>query len=296
MMDLINGYFGLDELDKCVKGNYSKCLTALIIAAASVERGSPGKVKLCDSFSGDTQVLLADGKSKPIEQVKVGDEIANGLPGQDSDAKNKTHKVTAVHVTRTDRDYTDITVTTDDGTKTITGTSHHLYWDATTRSWVRADHLHVGDSLQTVGRGRVVIAALRSYIASMVTYNLTVDHLHTYYVLAGSTPVLVHNSTCPILTSAIHDDSLLMRAAKQAGRNQTVQRDLDAMQARLAEGNLNPGIGNGFLTGTDVSYARSRNGARLFFRNTESGIQIVGKADKGNEPAVIARLKSIYGR
>jgi hypothetical protein len=28
----------------------------------------------------------------------------------------------------------------------------------------------------------------------MVTYNLTIDALHTYYVEAGSTPVLVHNS------------------------------------------------------------------------------------------------------
>jgi hypothetical protein len=29
-------------------------------------------------------------------------------------------------------------------------------------------------------------------------YNLTVDQLHTYYVLAGATPVLVHNSNgCP---------------------------------------------------------------------------------------------------
>ncbi|MER7035822.1 hypothetical protein ABT334_33245, partial [Streptomyces albidoflavus] len=87
-----------------------------------------------------------------------------------------------------------------------------------------------------------------------------------------------------------------VRAAQKAGKNQTVQRDLDAMQARLAEGNLNPGIRNGFLTGTDVAYARSKNGARLCFRNTDGGIQIVGKADKGNEPAVIARLQGIYGR
>jgi hypothetical protein len=28
----------------------------------------------------------------------------------------------------------------------------------------------------------------------MVTYSLTIDSLHTYYVVAGDTPVLVHNS------------------------------------------------------------------------------------------------------
>jgi hypothetical protein len=37
---------------------------------------------------------------------------------------------------------------------------------------------------------------VRDYTASMVTYNLTIDSLHTYYVEAGSTPVLVHNSSC----------------------------------------------------------------------------------------------------
>jgi hypothetical protein len=98
------------------------------------------------------------------------------------------------------------------------------------------------------------------------------------------------------MSSAIHDDPLLVKAAEKAGKNQKVQRDLDAMQGRLAEGNLNLGIGNGFLSGTDVAYARSRNGARLFFRNAEGGIQIAGKADKGNGPAVIARLQSIYGQ
>jgi hypothetical protein len=32
--------------------------------------------------------------------------------------------------------------------------------------------------------------------ALQTTYNLTINHVHTYYVNAGSSPVLVHNSTC----------------------------------------------------------------------------------------------------
>ncbi|WP_084742834.1 hypothetical protein [Amycolatopsis australiensis] len=28
------------------------------------------------------------------------------------------------------------------------------------------------------------------------TYNLTVDRVHTYFVFAGETPVLVHNDRC----------------------------------------------------------------------------------------------------
>lgn len=38
--------------------------------------------------------------------------------------------------------------------------------------------------------------AIQRYNAANRTYNLTVDGVHTYYVLAGNTPVLVHNSGC----------------------------------------------------------------------------------------------------
>lgn len=71
---------------------------------------------------------------------------------------------------------------------------------------------------------------------------------------------------------------------------------MDNMARRLNEGNMNPGTGTKSLGGTDVSYAWSRSGTRLFFRNLENGLQIVGKADKGNESAVIRRLTELYGR
>ncbi|MFJ2134392.1 NucA/NucB deoxyribonuclease domain-containing protein [Streptomyces sp. NPDC087845] len=36
-------------------------------------------------------------------------------------------------------------------------------------------------------------APTKAYTASRTTYDLSIDGLHTYYVLAGETPVLVHN-------------------------------------------------------------------------------------------------------
>lgn len=59
---------------------------------------------------------------------------------------------------------------------------------------------------------------------------------------------------------------------------------------------MNPDIGTKVLSGTDISYARSRGGARLFFRNVGGGIQIVGKASKANESFDINHLKGIYGQ
>ncbi len=146
-----------------------------------------------NSFLGTTPVLMADGASKPIDQIKAGDKIANNLPGADPGARDQAHTVTAVHVTYTDRDYTDVTVDTGHGHATITGTAHHPYWDETTRAWTDADRLHAGDQLQTTDGHAVTVLALRDFTTTAVTYNLTVDGLHTYYVVAGSTPVLVHN-------------------------------------------------------------------------------------------------------
>jgi hypothetical protein len=76
---------------------------------------------------------------------------------------------------------------------TITGTADHLYWDATTHAWTPAHRLRVGDYLQTADGYLVPLLALRTYTITQTTYNLTVDGLHTYYVEAGDTPVLVHN-------------------------------------------------------------------------------------------------------
>jgi hypothetical protein len=99
---------------------------------------------------------MADGTSKPIDQIKVGDLVTNADPGAKLGTKDQAHTVTAVHVTRTDRHYTDVTVATAPTAKlagaallkdgalltpvgiasaTITGTAHHLYWDATTHTW-----------------------------------------------------------------------------------------------------------------------------------------------------------------
>ena len=115
-------------------------------------------------------------------------------------------------------------------------------------------------------------------------------------MIAGNTPVLVHNECGISMSSAIGDDPFLTKAAQQAGRNQRVQQEMDNLFSQLSQGNMNPGIGTKSLAGTDVSYARGANGARLFFRNVDGGIQIVGKADKGNESAVINRLYDLYGR
>ncbi|MFC0038644.1 RHS repeat-associated core domain-containing protein [Actinomadura rayongensis] len=149
----------------------------------------------CHSFAGATKVLMADGSSKPIDQIKVGDKIANAAAGVPKGTRDKTNTVTAVHVTHTDRNYTDVTIATPDGPKTIVGTSNHPYWDATTHAWTLASQLRPGDHLQTIAGQTARILTLHSYTATRTTYDLTVNGVHTYYVEAGNTSVLVHNGS-----------------------------------------------------------------------------------------------------
>jgi hypothetical protein len=70
---------------------------------------------------------------------------------------------------------------------------------------------------------------------------------------------------------------------------------MDNLGAQLARGNLNPGIGTKHLFG-DIFYARSRDGARLFFRQAGENIELLGKATKQNESRVIRMLEEAYRR
>ncbi len=144
----------------------------------------------CNSFLAGTQVLMADGTTKSIDKIKPGDKV---MAGQDA-----ARSVSATIDGQGDKDL--ITITTADG-GSVTATDGHPIWtdddgSATTPGgrWVDAKDLRVGDWLKSSDGRLVKVAGLHALAQHTHAYNLTVDDLHTYYVLAGSTPVLVHNS------------------------------------------------------------------------------------------------------
>jgi RHS repeat-associated protein len=204
--------------------------------------GSCSITRLPHSFTGSTQVVMADGSTKPISQVKIGDKIEDAVPGAKG---TEAHTVSNVIVTKTDHDFVDVTVKPVPSAKaavtsagkaaakpasrskastlrkavatavavtavmlpaapanaatvsvsggTLTTTYHHPFYDETQAAFVQAVDLHIGDVLQTP-TGEAQVTRLRMYQATQVTYDLTIDGLHTYYVVAGDTPVLVHNA------------------------------------------------------------------------------------------------------
>ncbi len=148
-------------------------------------------LKACrqDSFAPTTRVLLADGSTKAIRDIRVGDLVVSTDPRK---RRTVAEPVTELH-RNVDREFADVTVTEADGSPTtIRTTAHYPIWNATTRRWTHAGNLKSGHALQTHD-GKATVAKVRRYAGAKVMHNLTVAHLHTYYVLAGRTPVLVHN-------------------------------------------------------------------------------------------------------
>lgn len=134
-------------------GDLGASATAAKIAAAAV-RGEGAAARCMNSFTGDTPVLMADGSSKPIAEVKVGDEVANAEP---ADRLVQRHVVTALHITGDDHDFVDITVQTPVGPRTVRTTAHHPFWNATGQAWTDAADLKTGDLLSTPGAGLVAV-------------------------------------------------------------------------------------------------------------------------------------------
>ncbi|MEW1862868.1 polymorphic toxin-type HINT domain-containing protein [Streptomyces sp. NPDC088194] len=96
-----------------------------------------------------------------------------------------------------DGDLIDLTIETTPGQSSVLHTtSNHPFWDDTTHRWVPAGELAIGDNLSAATNGHVRLVARQVRPGAAGMYNLTIDQLHTYYVVAGTTPVLVHNAKC----------------------------------------------------------------------------------------------------
>lgn len=183
-------------------------------AAAGPRRGGGdgpggGSCNRRHSFDPDTLVLMADGSAKPIGDVGLGEKVAATDP---ETGVTGPREVTRLHV-NLDSDLTNVTVRDGDTGKTTTlkTTQHHPFWDATDGRWVDAGELKAGhrllvhDDKRLEGDGtgagsggggppaEVTVAEVLNFAGAELMHDLTVAYLHTYYVIAGKTPILVHN-------------------------------------------------------------------------------------------------------
>ncbi|WP_281274414.1 polymorphic toxin-type HINT domain-containing protein, partial [Allorhizocola rhizosphaerae] len=147
--------------------------------------------RACNSFDPETEILLAEGGTKKIKDVQVGDEV---LATDPETGETKPKAVTQLHVNQ-DKQLTLVTVVDEDGNQYVIDTTwEHPFWTKTRRTWTPAAGLSSNEHLLTADGKQLTVAKVINYLGSKIMHNLTVADIHTYYVLAGNTPVLVHNT------------------------------------------------------------------------------------------------------
>ncbi|WP_432043785.1 Hint domain-containing protein [Streptomyces cadmiisoli] len=166
-------------------------------ASSRSNGGSSGSdsCSIANSFVPGTKVLMADGSTKPIEKVKGGDKV---IATDDKTGETRVETVTAEIKGNGLKHLVTVTIDTDGkaGTSTaeVTATDGHPFWVPELGKWIDATDLTPGQWLRTGAGTLVQISAVKRWTsASATVHNLTVSNAHTYYVLAGATPVLVHN-------------------------------------------------------------------------------------------------------
>ncbi|GAA2230309.1 polymorphic toxin-type HINT domain-containing protein [Streptomyces indiaensis] len=164
-----------------------------LLTADDVRKARKGEEAVtCNSFPSGTPVLMADGSQRPIEQVRVGDQV---LAADPDSGRTQAEPVTALITGQGHKSLVDVTVRTDHGASTVTATEGHPFWIDDLQAWATAGQLEPGVWLRTSAGTRVQVSAVRAWTAQGLTvHNLTVGDLHTFHVLAGGTPLLVHNA------------------------------------------------------------------------------------------------------
>ncbi|MGW7361844.1 polymorphic toxin-type HINT domain-containing protein [Streptomyces sp. NPDC054841] len=191
--DLYDGLKSLIKNRKKVKQAEDKLADTKKKLDAKKQKKPDDKPTACavkHSFLPGTPVLLADGRSIPIETVRTGDRVRATDPYSGVTA---TRRVTDTITTYDDKHFTRLTVRTGSGTALLTATDTHPFWVQGQERWVDAGEIRAGDELRDADGAAVTVLAARKFTQRRTTHDLTVAGIHTYYVFAGDSPVLVHN-------------------------------------------------------------------------------------------------------
>ncbi|GAA2634889.1 RHS repeat-associated core domain-containing protein [Actinomadura fulvescens] len=184
---------------------------------ATAKRASKG-ARTCSSFVPGTAVLMANGEPKAIEEVEVGDKV---LATDPETGKTETKTVLATITSKGKKNLVQISIDTHNQkfwtgttnqeqtsganfkiqksspkTGLVIATDTHPFWVASgIDKWIKAIDLKPGMWLRTSAGTYVQVTATKSRTThEQRVHNLTIADHHTYYVHAGDTPVLVHNS------------------------------------------------------------------------------------------------------
>ncbi|MFI9455914.1 polymorphic toxin-type HINT domain-containing protein [Amycolatopsis sp. NPDC052450] len=156
------------------------------------DESSGGSATSCvsNSFDPNTLVVMGDGSRKPIKDVRVGDKV---LAKDPTTGRSAVRVVTDARSHASQRTLVEVGVASGAGRGSVVATDEHPFWVESEKRWSNAVDLKAGHRLETGDHRDATVTGTRSWSETRRVYNLTVDGDHTYYVLAGQTPVLTHN-------------------------------------------------------------------------------------------------------
>ncbi|WP_327694870.1 polymorphic toxin-type HINT domain-containing protein [Streptomyces sp. NBC_00459] len=256
--DLIGGAKSLWNANKAVgraKLGLSKATEKLADvrkkAAEALKKRKKTEEPECHSFLPGTKVLLADGSTKAIEKVKLGDKVVVTDP---KTGETTVREIAGTIVTEDDKAFADLTIKGPSGKpEALIATTTHPFWVASEGEWIKAGDLEPGMTLRTPSGATVELTGVRSFEKRQRTHDLTVTGIHSYYVSVGSTPVLVHNcETLELVYKEGWDDTQRAQAdAKVAHLNQLAEEGklVKTKSVRIEKGSA---AGRLRKAGTDV--------------------------------------------
>ncbi|MFK0230286.1 polymorphic toxin-type HINT domain-containing protein [Streptomyces sp. NPDC090303] len=143
-----------------------------------------------NSFLGETPVVMADGSTRPISDVRIGDRVLAADP--ESGARRGMRVSSTFRHGTTDL----VEVRLADGSTLVTTPGHKVH--VVGRGWTLALDLRPDDLVIGADGAAAPVASVRDrdQRAALTVYDLTVEGLHTFFVGTRgttSTSVLVHN-------------------------------------------------------------------------------------------------------
>ncbi|MER7107911.1 golvesin C-terminal-like domain-containing protein [Streptomyces sp. NPDC000229] len=197
-----------------------------------------------NSFVPGTQVLMADGSTKAIEDLAPGDHV-RATDVESGDTRART--VSEPRSSEGDKQLITLTVKTvgmsAEVQGEVTSTADHLYWLPDAGRWVKARDLAPGSWLRTSSGIWVQISAVERTQRHERVHNLTVEGDHNYYVMAGGIPVLVHNQ-CGEQVPYGSDGLPRAAAERRFAPNSGVIQGSNVAAARLRDGRVLTGVSN----------------------------------------------------
>ncbi len=192
---------GLSQLKNCLDYDLDACMDLAQDAAINNKirllKGAYEGLRAlnripCETcFPAGTKVLMADGSHRNIEDVEWGDLVRATDPVTGRTQGDPPHR----HRTRQALQHPD--GGNPSGAGRADGHVRAPVLEPVTREMGRSGRSRSGRHPPQRRRLPAGGAGNAAFTQHARTYNLTVDDLHTYYVLAGETSVLVHNSDCP---------------------------------------------------------------------------------------------------